>query len=236
MVSKSKIIEVIYVELDAMLDTRLGTVARLDDAAATKLLMQGYHTRESDYFDCVNHEDYTKLYQERDIETLKLSGATNMLKLVRHLIGVLQQQAETRPYHNGSKLVINLYPYVLDAEEEEAIGKSISVWMQGIAPVELTYIQPKDLTPIHCKQTYSMMIVYEYGSWLNLHADAFKQTRLPEVTMFVPAIYFIKVPTSEELEDTVKGAAHPLRAIELLASPIVDLKLIDITYFSILSK
>lgn len=236
MSQNKKVIEAIYVELDALLDTRLSTIARLDDAAATRALKNGYHTRVDDHFEGIDVPAYRDLYQKRDIVTLAGSVATDMLKLLRHLVGVLAEQAIARPYHDGSKIVVNLYPYRLSKEEQEEIGRAVFVWMEGIAPVELVFITPNDLTPSHCKNAYSMMIVYEYENWMNLHAAAFEHTRLPQVTMFVPALYFGKTPTPAELEQAIKEAAHPMRALELLASSIIELKLIDIKYFSILSK
>lgn len=229
------VIEHIYVTLDVLLDTRMGTLARMGKELAANVLEQGYHTRQDDNFPGVDIQQYKQMYAERDVTTLAHSTVTDGIKLVKHLVGVLTEQAIKRPYHDGVKIVVNIYPYKLTGEEKEQIGRAIAAWINGLAPVELVEIQPKDLTPKHCKSSYAMMIVYDYEEWMNLHAEAFEQTRLPEVTMFVPAIYFSKTPTAEELDQIRKEAAHPMRAIEMLASPLIELTLIDVKFFSVLS-
>lgn len=234
--SKLKKVE-IYVELDVILDTRLGTVARISDDAALEVLSKDYHTREDDVFESVDMRTYTDLYKNRNKETLALSRPSGALSHLCQLVMKLEGQAMTRPYHKGAKVVVNLFPYNdLTDEEKVEIGKAISALLLHLAPVELTYIEPKDLTPKHCKQSYSVMMMYEYNDWMNMHAEAFKSTLLPEVMLLVPAIYFEGKPTPESLESITKEAAHPMRALELLASPLIELKVLDIKHFSIVTE
>lgn len=227
----------IYVTLDCLLDTRLGTLARIDDAAATAVIESGkYHTRQNDVFPGVEKTVFDEMYRNRDVETLKKSMVTNGITLVKHLVGVLTEQAIGMPDHDGAKIVVNIYPYTLNAEEKAEISRAVRAWVLEQAPVELVYIPTKDLTPSHCKSTYSLMIVYDHAEWMNNHSESFAHTRLPEVTMYAPAIYIEHTPTPEELEQTVKEAAHPMRALEMLASPLINLKFIDVTHFSIFTK
>lgn len=227
----------IYVPLDVLLDTRLGTLARIDDVAAANVIESGtYQTRQNDEFAGFDKVVFDQQYKDRDVETLKLSMVTEAIQFLRQLVAVLTEQAIVRPFHEGAKIVVNIYPYTLSQEEQVDIGRAIEAWMQGMAPVELVAIPTKDLTPAYCKDMYSLMMVYDYEEWLNVHAEAFVHTRLSEVTMYVPALYKVHTPSAEELERTVKEAAHPMRALELLASPLIDLKFIDVKFFSILTK
>lgn len=227
-------VEQIYVDLDVVLDARLGTLARISEDTAERILNAGYHTRETDSFEGVDMDLYRDLYAKRDSVTLSKSVCSGAVPLLRHLAGELTKQAIGRPYHEGMRVVVNTHPYVLTSAETDEIGAAIAAWMQGLAEVTTLSCQPKDLTPSHCKSNFAMMLVYDFEAWMECHAKAFETTRLPEVTMFAPALYAQK-PTDEELAKTVKEAAHPLRAIEWLASPIIDLKLIDVKYFSIIT-
>lgn len=238
MASTTKL-EPVYVELDALLDTRLGTLARLGGDVASKVLESGYHTRQSDDFAAVgvDKETFQTLYAQRDGETLAHSTVSNALQLLRRLTGALTEQSIVRPFHDGAKIIVNTFPYDLSVHERDEIGRAITVWTSNLAPVELVRIHPKDLTPQHCKTSYSLMIVYGFEEWLNTHTDAFQHCRLPEVTMLAPALYRVgHVPTPEELEQTLEKAAHPARAMELLASPLISLQLIEVKYFSILQS
>lgn len=233
-------LEPVYVELDALLDTRLATLARMGEDVASKVLESGYLTRKSDDFSFagVDKETYRTLYETRDENTLALSTVTNAIQLLKRLTSLLTEQAIVRPFHDGGKIVVNTFPYSdLTSEERDTLGKAIAAWTRNSAPIELVHIHPKDLTPQHCKNSYSAMIVYEYEDWLNMHTAAFEQCLLSDVTMFAPAIYFAGfVPTAEELEKITREADDPFRAMERLASPLINLQLIDVSTFSILQN
>ncbi len=66
--------EVILIELDALLDTRLGTISLMDEALARKMLDLDYPNRISDEFNLLSDEIdmsvYNRAYADRDIETL----------------------------------------------------------------------------------------------------------------------------------------------------------------------
>jgi hypothetical protein len=236
MTTKSPKLEQLYIELDVILDTRLATLGMISEEAALSALQTNYHTRLDDRFEGVNFEEYKEKYKKRNIYTLHKSLCTDGLRLIRHLTKELAEQAIVRPYHNGPKVIINHYPYKLSEVERDSIGKAVSVWISNIAPVELIYIPPIDLTPAYCKSLYSIMMMYEYEDWLNMHTAAFQTTRLPEVPLLVPAIYFGKTPTKEELDKLIQEAAHPMQSIQALASPLIELTLIDICYFSVIKK
>lgn len=231
--SDSKI-ETVFVELDAILDTRLGTLAKLDESFAIAALDGGYFTRMSDKFPGVDPAVFKQAYASRDTETLAYSKPTMLLSVLTQLTTTLSEQARVRPYHDGTRVVVNTYPYQLSDEELIEIGKAVSVWIGSAAPVELARLSIKDLTPSYCKEHFSVMVVYEYDEWFVTHNEAFKRVRPNEVTMLAPALYFNQEPTEQELEQACSEAMHPLKAVELIASPVIDLKLLDSKYFSLM--
>jgi hypothetical protein len=227
-------LESIYVELDCVLDTRLGTIARISDEAALMTLQNGYHDRRADIFEFVEMDAFKTLYAQRDGDTLSKSMCTGVVGLLRHLTGVLAEQAIERPFHSGGKVVLNTFPYNMTTEVQDEIGMAVSAWIHGLASVEVVSVHPESLTPAHCKRSYAVMVVYDYGYWLNLHAKAFESTRLPEVQMFGPAL-LNEDYSDDQLEKITAEAAHPVRALEMLASPLISLKLIDARCFSVIS-
>ncbi|MNU19599.1 hypothetical protein D3C71_78300 [compost metagenome] len=226
----------IYVELDVLLDTRLGTIARLSKDAAVKTLQSDYHTRVVDSFDHVDMAEYKALYAQRDGDTLSMSMLSGAVPFLRDVTAALAEQASSRPYHNGGKLIVNTHPYTstLSPKELDDIGRAIAARMDGHAPVELVDISPESLTPYHCKHHFAMMMVYDFGAWMEMHSSAFRTTRLPEVTLYSPRIYH-EIPREEELQSVTKEIMHPVQAMEQLAAPIIALKLIDIKNFSVIT-
>lgn len=228
----------IYVELDVLLDTRLGTIARLSEDAAVKTLQSGYHARESDEFEFVDMEEYRALYAQRDGDTLSKSMLSGAVSFLHDVTAAMVEQASSRPYHDGGKLVVNTHPYTrtLSSGELDEIGRAIAARMDGHAPVELVDISPESLTPYHCKHSYAMMMVYDYGAWMETHSEAFKTTQLPEVAMYSPRLYFKQRPREDELQSVTKEIMHPVQAIQMMASPLITLKLMDIKHFSVITQ
>ena len=227
----------ILVSLDCLLDTRLGTIAKIDKTIVERMLLtEDYHTRDTDIFEGVDRELYKDLYKNRDIETLENSLLTNIIPLLRHLALKLKEQSVTRPYGDGAKIVVNLYPYKLPKEIQIEIGKAIAVWLKGIAPVSFINMAPTSLTPYYCKNTFALMIMYDYEEWLEGNAGLFMKTQLTDVSMFVPAIYFNEKPSPAELEKFERETMHPFAAIEMLAKTMVGLEVIDVAFFSIFSE
>ena len=225
--------ETIYVELDCILDTRLATVARLNPGAATALLNGDYYTRCQDKFEGVDHAAYKELYAKRDGETLRRAMHTDILPLISHLASTLREQAIKRPFHDGGAFVVNYWPYNLAPEVVEAIRRAITVRVAGMGSVFLRSIAPKELTPKYCKQHYSMMVMYDYGTWLDLHGKAFEKVRIPDISMLAPALYFMdELPSEKDMAQFKAEGMHPLKAVELATAAFIELTLIDIKYFS----
>lgn len=226
--------ETIYVELDCILDTRLATVARLNESVATTLLNGDYYTRAQDKFEGIDMAAYKELYANRDGETLRRSMHTDILPLISHLAGTLREQAIKRPYHDGGAFVVNYWPYNLAPEVIEAIRRALTVRVAGMGSVYMRSIRPKDLTPKYCKQHYSMMVMYDYGTWLDLHAKAFEKVRIPEISMLAPAIYFKdELPSEKDMAQFKAEGMHPLKAVEMTVASFIELTLIDIKFFSV---
>lgn len=228
----------ILVGLDELLDTRLGTIARLRDEAALATLEAGYHTRKQDSFQFVDMQSYRDLYTQRDSVTLSKSMCTGVVPMLRQLVVALTEQAIETPRHTGAKIVVNLHPYseTLSVEEKDEILKAVKVWMSGtLADVSLDSFSPESLTPELLKaMNVASMFMYHHEEWMNAQTKAFETTRVPEITLFGPALYSI-LPTEEQLAKEIKEAAHPLVALEMLASPLVHLQLLPVKHFSILS-
>ena len=234
-------LETIYVDLDALMDTRLGTIHQYDSSLAAKVVSSGtYHNRDIDEFvfadgTGLDKDTFKELYSKRDKSVLTCSTITNVMHLLKSLVNTFREQAIVRPYHDGCRIYINLYPYVLSDDEISIMRSAIDVWLKQFVPIDFINLNPVMLSPSYCKQTFAIMIKYEYEEWLNVNASAFENCRLPEVSLYAPAIYFNKKPTEEELAESIKKAKHPMIAIESLVSPLICLRLFDAELFSIIN-
>lgn len=230
----------IYVALDVLLDTRIGTVAKLcgNDVAAN-VLSANYHARLDDKFPSVDVDAYKAMYAKRDLETLSLSTLTGAMAFLQTITSSLMQQVLTRPYHDGVRVVVNTYPYQLDEEDNQllldGLAEKMSVFARVEIPFKLETIFKSDieLTPEFCKDNFAAMLMYEYDNWFFLQQHAFIKRPAPEVTVYAPAIYHVQTPTEEEIEEARAQLWHPLEAIMKTARGWIDLQLIDVVHFSI---
>lgn len=229
--------EGVYVDLDCLLDTRLGTVNLIDQQIAEDILLKNiYHSRDQDLFEGIDRELFKKKYSERDTETLSNSLLTNIVPLIKHLVSQLNEQAIQRPFHDGGKVIVNCFPYKLASEEISEIEKAITVWLGSTAPIVLINKPLDEITPKYCKENFALMFMYSYNDWMEVNANGFLEVQIPEISLFSPAIYFEKKPTEDEMKKLIKDSMHPLEAVEFAASPLISLVLVDVKYFSIISK
>lgn len=234
-------LEGIYVDLDALWDTRLGTVVRLHgEEKALELLNNGYHQRKSDQFAGVDMAAYVELYAKRDRETLEKSYVTGLIRAIREILLGLTKQAITRPYHDGTKLTVNVYPYEFSEEQRTVLIEVISSWIFDFSPTGIPHetkivrMSRAELTPAHCLDNYATMFMYDYDEWGHVQMEALRRTPIPGVTLHAPDTYGTKIPTDEEIKEIAgETGFHPLKVFEASAKGFIDLDFLDVELFSL---
>lgn len=221
----------IYVQLDALLDTRLSTLYAIGQDVVSQALEGNYFQRRTDVFAGVEKEVFDKAYSERDKVTLSNAVVTKAIGFIRELILRMTSQAIKTPFHAGARLIINVHPYKLNEPEINAIVEGIVYAIKGSCDVQAVSMSFEELTPQYCKENLSYMFFYEYSQWLESQANNFKELPCPEIMVVVPGIYFVREPTKEELSEAIRSFMHPLRAIEFVSAYYIDLKLYDIDLF-----
>jgi hypothetical protein len=229
--------KVIEIELDAIIDTRLGTLNRLDPACSQRVAEQGmkYQSRLSDEFSyidpSVDDQRYNALYKARDVETLKQSF---MSEVIVHLGDVLDglkaRFVAGDPEVRSIELRLNIYPYRLTHEEErlyvECLSQRLLLTRAAITVVDVppemidhNYIKGNDLC---------LYFVYNYRDWVN---RAFTAKEVPDgdptVTVIAPALVESVAVARENWE---KNKHLPE---EYLRDPFVASRLIMSSVFSV---
>lgn len=231
----------ILVPLDVLLDTRIGTVAKLGGPDLVLSVLNGnYHTRTDDKFPQVNVEAYNTLYAGRDEETLSLSYSTNVDGFLRELVHSLIKQTFVRPFHQGVRVVVNTYPYQLSDEVIEQILGAVVTKLLADTEVDVPLTVVADrlsddaLTPDYCKTHFAAMLMYDYENWLEKQQLALIKRPMPEVTMFAPAIYFVQTPTEEEIKQMqTESQWNPFEVLQHSIRGGIDLQFLPIELFSI---
>lgn len=235
----------VLIDLDSILDTRLGTLAKIDPELVEKNLNTDYLKRDRDCFTGINESAFKEAYAKRDVETLALSKITNIFKFL--IPGIILPKLDATSPHNANKkctLEVNVFPYQLDKEVIDEIQKAISVWLEDIVPVRMVHYDVPSLTPKHCKDNYTEIISYELEQWLNYHYNcdnwssvekmASSVVRIPQLPFITPALMRGEIFKPEEFPEELKQLGHPLKAFSFMTSMIVKLEFIDVECFSII--
>lgn len=182
-----------YVDLDALLDTRLGTIAKYSPEAAKRALSDpNYFDRVRDDFTelCgLDMESFKQLYAKRDEEVLAASTMTEMPFVLERIVRELEQDSIDTPFVGKTTVEVNCYPYKLDSESLKNLQLGIMARAGLQTEVRMVYIEPAKLTPTFVRGRYSGMIIYDLRGWMELHLEEFKRVKMPRVTVMAPALY-----------------------------------------------
>lgn len=228
----------ILCEIDALLDTRLPSVARVKPEAA-KLLVTSkeYWERLSDDFEThtkgmIRNKWYKERYEARDKDTLRGALATNMCLSLTKIFAELCDQRINSPLVSDVKLTINFYPYVLTDEEKEAYLTSISVFTNNEVLLEHVWLSPKEITPHFLEADYSAYILYDFNDWMSAQLKRFYDKGIPTVTVFAPARSATKDFTEEDITIAGVGRVSPFEVLEQTSRCHMNLQLLNIALFS----
>lgn len=186
------------VELDCLLDTRAGTLARMLSAQEyAKLIVGGYSTRISDEFPGIETSAFKQQYRERDAVTLSMSMITNIVSLVKDFAARVNVISASAPVSKIPRIDINVYPYNPPQKVLDNIKKAITVLIAERCDIGFVRYTPQDLGYDLVKFTYDHMVMYDVGDWLEAHALDWQNRKrgLPDVTVFCPCMY--KTPSPE---------------------------------------
>lgn len=237
----------IYFCIDTILDTRLGTLAKLDDDYAFYALMSGYMDRWTDdpaaYLPAVDSATFAEAYAKRDVNTLKISFPTDHALDAHEIITDLEVRHSagdpTVPYL--TVVHVNYYPYVLNAEQVVEFTKVIRTILKCRSEVKLFSLPTERLTTDFFGQgEYGAVYMYNYKEWIETvitdrinRGEQFKPC--PEVTFYLPAL------TSDasapdvyaECERELGQIPDACENLKLFCSRYFGLEWVTPTYYSI---
>ena len=221
----------LMISLDELLDTRLAALASMGPETMKKVfgINHQYFERLIDLFPGIDNEQFLKIYSNRDKSLLTLTGVTRLKGLLEEFAEKTSQQVLSTPFHYHPKIILNIYPYILDEGEIKVLIQTLRSITKELADIEIVNMSYQQITPQYVKKELSILVMYEYHKWLDYFSanKFFERVTCPEVTMFGPAIYFKK--PQQILED-------PFMDMQALAKPFIDLKLLPIENFCILAK
>lgn len=235
----------IYVELDALLDTRIATLDSLDEYAVDRALRKGYVEREDDNFEIlteglIEQSTYEQAYQNRDQKILENARPTFALNFLQELLLEMDLQKTTTPFVDRITVIVNVWPYELTKDQRDVLVLSLGHYLPKETWVETTSISLNDLEPQYIKTHYDALMLYHFDAWFSLHAKTLESVPLPQHTFYVPALLVKQYPEQEkkEIQNELSelGLANPFEYLTLAVSMHLGLEMLNVKIFSINTK
>ena len=137
------------IDIDLVLDTRYGTLKRIDEKLADALVLSNvYRDRVHDQFDLITNgvigrEQFSDLYAARDEETLFHSKFTDFIYHFRKDVLAGLQRLERQVDIESIEVDINIFPYELMESETDIIRMSLERYFPWPAIVNVVRLSPQ---------------------------------------------------------------------------------------------
>lgn len=226
----------ILVELDCLIDTRIGTLSMLNEAAAAKLFGPKYWGRLDDDFEyltegAVTNEAYRKAYNERGLESLMRGTLTGMTLLLNGMVSNLESLRINTPFVDAVVVEVNIYPYLLTEEQCELYVTAILAYTGMETPVRIVRYAPQELSPSIIKARWEAVIMYDFDAWITLHWSSLLTYRIPKHSLITAARSANQRIDNESLKAAGIEKIHPFAAAEGCFMEFVGLDMLSILHF-----
>lgn len=225
----------VYVELDCLLDTRLGTIAKIDpELVATTLTNEDYYTRDCDEFEGIDKAVFKEAYANRDKETLALSGATGFCLELGRIVLDLVAESHHNPLRGQVSVVVNVYPYQLTDDEKLMIKHSVTYHTQETVDIDIISLMPTFITADFFREDYVVAVFYDYQQWFESQMKNIAERPLLDLSVIAPRLFYTDKPTDVEELKEMGDSENAFAAMELLTRGCFDLNLVDVQHFCII--
>ena len=226
----------IYVDLESLLDTRMGTLAVLDTAFAYEITTApAYFTREQDAFSgeagTLTAPEFAELYAATKEHALRSSIKTKMHRFVGELCHQFTVHALGGPHHLAVEVEINTAPFDLTEAETLEIVRTIAYYLGEQYTVRAVCIPLSALSVTRVREEYCAMVMYTYHEWLNLHEREIRRTPLKEVCLYVPRLYFGAPPSTHELSALTERGTDAFEWSQHVLGPLVLVQYLPMLWY-----
>jgi hypothetical protein len=233
--------QTILIDLDAILDTRLGTVSRISQGAAAAVMNNGYWERDEDNFSKLSggeilNDEYAELYRKRDVETLKRSALTRIVDVLGPVTKALQEKQAARVEVKDICLKINIAPYEVTVAEGDEIATAMRAYVAVNTIIEVVNIPLEKLTPDNLDALCDIYIFYDYNEWFKVHGNRLLEKPIPMMTIMVPMLMANKDSvTDNDLLDKDTGMAHdPFKLHQMILAEYIGVEFQPAFVFSVI--
>lgn len=224
----------LYLDLDSLLDTRLGTLSQLNPLAASRAVQTGaYWDREYDQWErltggLVDTPAFAAAWATRGRPELEAATVTGIIVVIMQILAMYQRNQVEGLVKEDLALEINLHPYNFELEEMDELTSILKHHLY-YEDLTVTYCAHplEQLTPKLLTSAYDTAIMYDFIPWIKHHATALAETRAPDFSLIVPRL-FEQDPHSLSVE----RKQQEITGFQLWLVEHLDLHFINVANFS----
>lgn len=222
----------ILVDLDALLDTRLATLASIDvELANTVGQSEAYYHRFTDKLSLIDERIDDDLFGDRYLKRqegiLDYALATDVVHLISMGLNDMMPNVYRGIVPKDVRLIVNTYPYRIPQSRRDSLQAAILHHIPYEVTVEMVHIGTPNLTPATLGGTYDEWYVYNIEPWLAMHTNALLTRPVTKMNIILP-----KLSTSGNDPQAESFDVEPFKARELLFKPYMNLNYVDLKFFS----
>jgi hypothetical protein len=229
------------VDLDSLLDFRLATVSRLDDAFASTLLTEAYIDRDRDdlFFQThggIDPATFNEAYRQRNAEYLMGAKPTGVYWLLGKIISEFMIAGDSPHAFREVELVINVWPFVLSDEAVYVLENAVSIYLDAKLHIRSINQNPVDISPNEMKVRYNAVVMYDFNYWSQAHHHSLTTTYMHPLAIYTPSLkrgHVLEQERVAELQNEFKDNINPFEWTTQWLMDVVSLRYVDTRHFSV---
>jgi len=223
---KNNDLNIMLIDLDSLLDTRLGTLLSIDKERTKIALENNYHIRLEDKFKGFTNEEFKKNYANRNKLTLRRSMINNLIRILRNFSITNIMTDNQYKLKTIDRIIINLHPYKLNQEELKILNVAIKESIITNLEIEFIEMDIKKPNKTFIKENVKYWFCYHYQDFLN---TINKNDNFSDTFLFCPKLL---KEVDEEFLKELKNIENIFEYTIASYSPIIKLEFLNVYEFS----
>lgn len=219
----------IYIDFDALFDTRITLLSSINEDIAVKVFNNDYDRRTSDIFDIIPYSVFNTYYENRNKNILLYSLPTFIYKVLETITLDFYSNLKNKEVELQT-MYVNTFPYTFNQEELDRFKITFENYIKNVT-VEFISHSDYDLTPA-ILDSYKIGNIVKYNGidWLE------QQNRLLNIVdnpmlnknLYVPALINFKLNT--------KVSKEIFKTISKSLGIFINVHFTDIIYWNMIKK
>lgn len=191
----------LLVNLDDILDTRLGALFNINQKATEALLKSRYYAgRHQDLFPGFDMTRYNEVYENRDKSVLSCSTMTGVIVILIDFIQKVMNKNLNSPVVLIPEIHINMHPFVLNERDQALIIMALKTKVPLNPEIIFINLSLEQMNPLFLGNEYNTVVMYHFHKWLEIHSvnKLLEKYPCPNLTIFCPTLLAFKddkIPT-----------------------------------------